>query len=78
MADLYRELIGMRADVAQALTKIELNNARLVDVARVDADHEARLRTLERFRYALLGASSLVGILSGALAAVAGVAVMGH
>lgn len=78
VADLYRELVGMRGDITSALTKIEVINARDQDAARIDADHEARLRALERFRYALLGASSLVGILAGALSALIGVVVTGH
>ena len=52
-ADLYRELIGMRTDVTKALTRQEI-----ADKER--ADHEARIRALERFRYVLLGATVVV------------------
>jgi len=52
-ADLYREMIGMRTDVTKALTRIEI-----ADKERTD--HETRIRTLERFRFTLLGAACAV------------------
>lgn len=78
VADLYRELVGMRGDIGAAMVKIEVINTRDQDAARVDADHEARLRTLERFRYTLLGASTLVGLAAGALSALAAALITGH
>ena len=61
-ADLYRELIGMRVDVARALTKLDA-------AAAIDSDHEQRLRALERFRFTLLGASVVASAVFSALGA---------
>ena len=61
-ADLYRELIGMRVDVARALTKLDA-------AALVDSDHEQRLRALERFRFTLLGAAVAASAVFSALGA---------
>ena len=72
MGDIYREITAMRADVTRALTRIEVIDSRNIDADRIHADHEGRLRALERFRYTLLGvcivvsgASSFVGYLIG-------------
>jgi hypothetical protein len=65
MADLYRELTGMRADVARALTRIEVIDTRNGDADKLHADHEARIRALEQFRYKLLGAAVVIGGASG-------------
>ena len=48
-ADLYRELIGMRSDVVRAMTRLEMAD-------RIHSDHELRLRSLEQFKWKLLGA----------------------
>jgi hypothetical protein len=61
-ADLYRELIGMRVDVARALTLLAATD-------RINLDHESRLRQLERFRYVLLGATITVSAVVSALGA---------
>ena len=68
-ADLYREVTGMRAEVSAALTKLAVIETRngLSDQAHVD--QEMRLRTLERFRYSLMGAAVLAGTASGFVAA---------
>ena len=47
VADLYHELVGMRADVAAMLLKMERVDARGTNSERVQADQESRLRTLE-------------------------------
>ena len=47
VADLYHELVGMRADLATMLTKMERVDERGANAERVQADHEARLRALE-------------------------------
>jgi hypothetical protein len=52
-ADLYRELVGIRTDMAKNLVRLEVG-------AAVDTDHETRIRQLERFRYLLLGATIVV------------------
>jgi len=71
VADLYHELVGMRADVATMLTKMEQVDERGTASDRVQADHETRLRglenavpsllevrimALEKFRWQVLGA----------------------
>jgi len=71
VADLYHEMVGLRADVTAALTKMERSDARGTAIENAQADHEARLRalenavpsslevrimTLEKFRWQILGA----------------------
>ena len=70
VADLYRELVAMRGDVAAALGEIRVNAILIGDNGRDLADHEARLRNLEKFRYTLLGASALVGVIAGVASAI--------
>lgn len=65
MGDLYRELVGMRQDITRALTRIEVIDSRNGDADRTTADHEARLRQLERFRYTLAGLSLIGGVGAG-------------
>jgi hypothetical protein len=75
IGDLYRELVGMRGDLARSLSKLEVMEARHGDAERQQADHEGRLRTmeasiptglegrvmaLEKFRFQLLGALIVV------------------
>jgi len=47
VADLYHEMVGLRADVTAALTKMERSNERGASAERVQLDHEARMRVLE-------------------------------
>lgn len=47
IADLYREMVGMRADVVKALTRIEVLDTRNSDADQLHRDHEARIRALE-------------------------------
>lgn len=65
IADLYREMVGMRSDVVKALTRIEVLDVRNGEADRLHADHEARLRTLERFRYTLAGLAMIGGVAAG-------------
>lgn len=65
IADLYRELVGMRTDIGKALIKIEVLDIRNTDADRLHADHEARLRALERFRYTLAGVAFVGGTAAG-------------
>ena len=65
IADLYRELIGMRNDINKALTRIEVLDTRHTDIDQLGRDHESRLRALERFRYTLAGMAVLGGAASG-------------
>ena len=59
----------MRADVMLALQKVAVFDTRFAASDAVHADVEARLRTLERFRFTLLGAASLVGGAAGVISA---------
>ena len=70
IADLYREVTGMRAEVITILTKLAVIETRnlLADQARTD--QEIRLRSLERFRYGLMGAAVLAGSLAGFISAI--------
>lgn len=66
IADLYRELVGMRTDVGKALTRIEVIDNHNNDADKIHGDHELRLRMLEAFRWKLAGIAMSVGMLSGA------------
>lgn len=67
IADLYRELTGLRTDLGKALTKLEVIDARNQTADRVDSDHETRIRGLEAFKWKLTGVALAVGVLSGLL-----------
>ena len=58
IADLYRELVGMRSDLSAALTRIEVIDTQTKEAALVHSDHETRLRLLE------IGAARLAGKLA--------------
>jgi hypothetical protein len=47
MGDLYREIVGLRADLTRSLSKLEVIESRNGEADRLHADHEARLRSLE-------------------------------
>lgn len=72
-ADLYRELVGMRADIVKALTRVEVIDAQNADAHAALADHETRIRLLEAFRWKLTGVvlfvSTSAGVVSGIAAA---------
>ena len=65
VADLYRELVGMRADVVKALTRIEVIDAANSNADRIHNDHETRIRYLEAVRWKLAGASLVLGAIAG-------------
>lgn len=65
VADLYRELVGMRGDLTRSLTKLEVIESRNSDADRLHADHEARLRQLEKFRWQLVGVVLALNVLAG-------------
>lgn len=70
IADLYRELSGMRADVGRALTRMEVLDNRTADADRLHSDHETRIRKLEAFRWQLVGiyvVLTLIGVYVGYL-----------
>lgn len=65
IADLYHELVGMRSDLTRVLAHQEATDLINVQAALVHADHETRLRLLERFRYTLAGLAVVGGAVSG-------------
>jgi hypothetical protein len=68
-ADLYREVTGMRTEVARAFERLSVVEVRNTASDQLHLDHETRLRALERFRYALMGAAGLIGAASGVVSA---------
>jgi hypothetical protein len=75
--DLYMELHGMREDFTRVAVHMEKIDTWIEIAGRERSDHEARIRLLERFRYTLLGASSLVGATSGVIAALISARIIG-
>lgn len=65
IGDLYREIVGMRSDVARALTRIEVIDSHNTATAGDITDHENRLRGLEAFKWKLTGIAMAVGMVSG-------------
>jgi hypothetical protein len=65
VADIYREVIGMRQDVGKALVRIEVIDARNHDADKIHADHETRIRALESFRWKLSGIAIALSIGGG-------------
>jgi hypothetical protein len=68
VADLYREMSGMRADVGRALERLTVVEVRNSAADTIHTDHEARIRVLERFRFTLMGAAMLAGSAAGVIA----------
>lgn len=67
VADLYREMVGMRHDVTAALTRIEVIDTGRVAADKTTADHETRIRLLENARAKLIGAAAAVGGIVGTI-----------
>jgi hypothetical protein len=65
IADLYRELSGMRSDIGRALTKMEVIESRNTDAEQLHRDHELRIRQLEAFRWKLAGIAIVAAIIIG-------------
>jgi hypothetical protein len=65
IADLYRELVGMRSDLTRVLGHQEATELRNITADAIHADVEVRLRALERFRYTLAGLAIVGGAASG-------------
>ena len=63
IGDLYRELVGMRGDLTRSLTKLEVIESRNTDADRLHADHETRIRQLEKFKWQIIGALILASAL---------------
>ena len=75
IGDLYRELVGMRSDLTRVLAHQEATDLINRGAEQIHADHEARLRTLERFRYTLMGVAIATGAGSGYIGYILGHAV---
>ena len=73
IGDLYRELVGMRSDLSRVLAHQEATDLINRGAEQIHADHEARLRALERFRFTLGG----LAIVGGAAAGYVGY-ILGH
>jgi hypothetical protein len=65
VADLYREVSATRTDVAQAMERLAVADALSKRAEFTSNDHEVRIRTLERFKWQMLGAASAVSVVSG-------------
>lgn len=65
VADLYREMSGMRAEVGSALTELKVIAERNKGADQIHTDHETRIRMLERFRWTLAGVSLAGGGIAG-------------
>jgi hypothetical protein len=65
IGDLYRELVGMRSDLSRVLAHQEATDLINRGAEQIHADHETRLRALERFRFTLGGVAVVVGAASG-------------
>lgn len=77
VADLYRELVGMRADLSTVLTRQERTDVRTEAADRLDLDHEARIRALESFRWKLTGIALAVSTIAGTASGLIGYG-LGH
>ena len=77
ISDLFREIVGMRADMNAAATKTALLEAHRAEAVGSLADHEGRIRVLETFRWKLMGMATVVGVLSGAFSGIVGF-LIGH
>lgn len=64
-ADLYREVTGVRTDLAAFAGRLAVVEVRNSAADGLHADHETRLRVLERFRFTLMGGAALAGSLAG-------------
>jgi hypothetical protein len=65
IGDLYRELVGMRSDLTRVLAHQEATDLINRSADAIHADHETRIRMLERFRYTLAGLAVIGGAASG-------------
>lgn len=70
VADIYREVIAMRADVGRALTRVEVIDSRNSDADKLHGDHEVRIRQLEAFRWKLTGLAVSLSLIAGAVSGV--------
>lgn len=69
LADIFRVMSAIQSDVSKALTRLEVIDSRNKTADNIDADHENRIRTLEAFRWKLLGLALAISVLTGFLAA---------
>lgn len=69
LADLFRVMSAMQLDVSKVATKLEVIDARNKNADQLHADHEQRIRTLEAFRWKIVGLALMLSILTSALIA---------
>lgn len=65
LADLFRVMSAMQADVAKVATRLEVLDTNNKNADAIHADHETRIRALEAFRWKLAGIAVVLGILVG-------------
>lgn len=71
LVDVFAEQIKMGAQLAVIQEQLRVS-------ALTDTDHEARLRTLERFRFTLMGAAVMVSAVVSGVGTWAGVILTHH
>jgi hypothetical protein len=69
LADLFRVLTSIQTNLATMATKLEVIDTRNKNADAIDGDHEKRIRTLEAFRWKILGMALAVSGGAGALGA---------
>ena len=69
LADLFRVMSAMQLDVSKVATKLEVIDARNKNADQLHADHEQRIRTLEQFRWKILGLALAISIVVSLLIA---------
>lgn len=65
VADLYRELTGLRTDLQAAHMTLRVIEERDQGTRTTLTDHETRIRLLERFRWTIAGLATAGGVIAG-------------
>lgn len=73
VSDLFKVMSDIRTDLSKALTKLEVIDSRNQAADQTQNDHELRIRSLEAFKWKLIGAilimSTIIGVLAGYIGA---------
>lgn len=67
LADLFRVMSAMQADVAKVATRLEVLDSQNRSAEDIHRDHEQRMRALEAFKWKLVGVAIATGVTSGGL-----------
>ena len=67
IADLFRVMSDIQANLAKALTKLEVIDARNVNADERHRDFEQRIRKLESAKAKMAGVAATVGTIAGIL-----------